>query len=203
MNKNFLLIALILVISILISCSENMDSDNKTSTPQSLSEGIYSDNSSSLSKRYSKDIIQRLYYEAIEKDSSLKKLDEQIYNLDKYKEDSIAAYSKYLNNNTQYWNTVENYVNSIQDTVLRVLVKSRYKTLEDEYKKQMRTQTNAYDSLTNKIRNLQDCELMLKLSVSSEMMKQYQKTELPNCNTIKEIVKKYDTMIERVDNYGN
>ena len=179
-------ILLILIFSvILFSCSPEKPQIQITeqATPEVLIENEKSVLDIS-SKRYSQDIIQQLYNEALENDPELQELNESLRNFEKVKPDSLKPVYNYISNKRSYWSAAFAYIDNITDSTLKSEMRSAFRKLEEKSQNDFAQHQNALDQLEAKTRSIKDHELLLNLLVTYELMNRYEQNELPPIQTI-------------------
>lgn len=198
--KNLVIIGLL----IFSSCSNRTNQDNHANFQEQTPEVLENEKEielSSISKRYHEDIIEKLFNEAIDKDQVLKELVHAIDQIDNVKNDSLKEYNKYIQNNNEYWSAVDRYVGQIKDTILRNEIIKSFDILEKDYNKKIDSHKKAIGELEQKTKVLDDYDIVLKLIVSESMIANYQRNELPNIQTIRDVTKSYDTLINDINEY--
>jgi hypothetical protein len=209
---NFKLKALILLTVLTFSCND-ATKNNKvaessivqlTETPQILQEpkSNIDYSVSSFSKRNNSDIVSKLFQEAIEKDSKLKKLNEDLNNIENLKSDSITEYSEFKKTNRSYWKSVDNYINRMQDSTIKKSTHEVFKNLRINYQKEMSPYEQKLASINKKAIILNDQLILMKLIVTSTMMKNYQINEKPEIETLNSLIKEYDNLIKATEEYS-
>ena len=201
MKKTFLLIPLVCSF-LYFSCSDNKPKDEpviQEQTPEIL------DNSkpdiSSVSKRYASDILQELFNEAAGKDSKLKELSDRMTEIGEMKNDSLQPFREYLHNNDMYWQSAYNYINQLNDSILKNEFREIFKNMEAKYKKSISNHNLVLDNLDNREIALHDYEILMKLSVTAPMITNYQKNELPALDGLNRLIGSYDTLIIATKKY--
>lgn len=191
--------SIILILVLVMSCNdENRDEDlNNTlnETPEILDE-TPDPYSKSISRRYSSDIISKLYFEALEKSEVLNELNDKINNIGNTKNDSIESYVNYDKINNDYWKSANKYIEQIEDTELRASTLDIFKILESEYKTKVLMHEEKLAEINQRTISLNDQLILLKLSITKSMIKSYQINELPDINTLENIIKEYDALIK-------
>jgi hypothetical protein len=204
MKKAFLLIPLIC--SFLVhSCSDNKTKDHDTQIQDQTPEVL--DNSkpeiSSISKRYASDIVQDLFNEAISKDPKLKVLTEKMDEIGKIKNDSLKPLRDYFQNNDNYWESANRYIGQLSDSLLKNELKEIIKDLESDYRKSISNHNFVIKSLDDRTHALNDREILMKLLLTFPMITNYQKNELPDLNSLNNLMRMYDTIIKETDEYSD
>ncbi len=191
----------------LLSCSEKDENKVELQEVQNETPQVLDQNTdyklSSISKRYSSDIISKLYNEALEKSSKLNQLNDEINGVLETKNDSVLNYSKFSQTNTNYWTTANSYVNQIQDSVLKESTLEVIKVLESTYKNKMSIYEQKLIEIDKKTISLNDQLILMKLVVTEPMMKNYQRNEKPNIKSLEMIISEYDRLIKETEEYTN
>lgn len=204
-KKNFYFTLIIALIS--VSCShrdkkaENIPAQVQTQTPKVLEDNSSDADSRLISKRNTADIIQRLFEEAISKDSNLKNLVERVEKISKTKEDSLEPYNKYLETNKNYWSSSDEYINQLKDTTIKREMKEAFAILEMKYKKYISLHNLRAEQIDSKSNILSDKMILMKLIVTSQMIYNYQKNELQNIETFNRLIKSYNDLIKDTKSY--
>lgn len=195
-------ITLILAATTLFSCTESATiktNDNvaiEQETPQVLNEKDYDIESSWSSKRYNNNIVDKLFKEALENNNELAALNKKFNVAIGYKNDSLEVYNQYINTNSAYWNDVSNYIHQIKDSILMKKTEKEFETLKIAYKKSITTHKKKIKLITEKSEQLKDQLPLLKLKVTTPMMKNYQKNELPLQQPLEHLIIDYDSLIK-------
>ncbi len=191
---------------IVFSCSDN--STEKTSnqasgneTPEALNKNAFEQDISSISKRYRSDIISELYNEALENNPELKELNTRINRMGVVKNDSLKLYAKYANTNKNYWIAVNNYINQLNDSILKESVTEAFTEFENNYTLKVAEHESSLDTINKKSISLNDRLLLMKLMITAPMMMNYQKNELPDIESLKKLIKEYEKLIKETKQY--
>ena len=195
-------ITLLLIAATTFSCSDSESIKNHEDiaiehlTPEALNEKDYVSESSWSSKRYNSNIIDKLYNEALENNPELAALNKKINIAIDYKNDSLKTYNKFINTNTAYWNDVNNYIHQLNDSALIIKTEQEFEPLKLAYEKSITTHENKIELIRKKSSQLKDKLVLLKLKVTSKMMLNYQKNELPIQKPLDHLIVDYDSLIK-------
>lgn len=207
MMKNYLF-TIVLILSLSISCNQipnNQDSTDSPEVLQNQTPEVLNDKTdyglSSVSRKKKYDIISKLYKEAIEKNAKLNQLNEEINGIYKFKKDSLEVYKKYDNTNDSYWMSAQNYIRSIKDSILRESTKETFDLLEMNYRSRMIAYEQKLETINEKAISLNDQLVLMKLFVTAPMIRNYQVNEIPNIQTLENIIKEYDKLIKESDEF--
>lgn len=177
------------------------DYNFETDTPKSLEDKSYKFQGYS-SKGDRGSVIQRMYEEAIANNADLKNFDSKINAIDEMKSDSMRAYHAYLSKVDNYWSTVDQYINQLNDTVLAKAVNKYFAKNELEYNAKIAPLKNQEATINGLHRILEDQHVLMKLMVTAPMMKRYMNNEFPNIQTFKRIQSEFETLIEQSKPYA-
>ncbi|MTI25869.1 hypothetical protein [Fulvivirga kasyanovii] len=200
--KKQILILLLMVLS--LSCTDERNTqqqaENLEETPEVLNENM-TDISLSYGKRRGKDIIQQLFDEALSKDEKLRSINSRIAEIDEIKADSLKSFNKYIRNNQNYWGSLKQYADQLNDTTLQAEVKNFIEALESKYDKKTSPLDSVAKLLDAREKSLRDQEILMKIVVTAPMMKTYQQNEFPDINTMTSVQKSMDTLINDLKPY--
>ncbi len=113
----------------------------------------------------------------------------------------MAAYSKFSKTNQTYWESANNHINQIQDSVLRQSTLEVFKDIEQNYKNKMADYEPKMKEIQRKDILLSDQLILMKLFITESMIKNYQLNEKPAIKTLETIIEKYDKLIEESKEY--
>jgi len=198
----------LIIATITFSCNDSTkkgikadaETEELNETPQSLEENADFE-LGSLSKRYDADIISKLYEEAIEKDTQLKRLNSDINKMSVFKSDSLAEYLKFSQSNRHYWLRANSYVDQLQDTILKESTRELFQALELKYQTKMSAYEESLSLISEKTIVMKDQLIVLKLLITAPMMNNYQINEKPNIKTLENIIDQYDKLIKETQGY--
>lgn len=177
------------------SCSEQKLSrkNRQENTPKALNNNkIY------FSKKRGRDIISELYQEALEKNPTLQKLQENIEQLHQMQTDSLQDYREYRQNNRHYWEATQNYLHQLNDSVLRKSTQRLFEKLEVTYLKNIAAQEAKLQKIEQLSSVLNDQQIVLKLLVTEKMMNDYQVNEKPDSTPLAILIQKYGALIQEL-----
>ncbi len=204
MKINQFLFMFLLILS--IGCKENTgnstEQNNVHETPEVLEDHVKNEIYGSLSKRYSKNVIEQLYGEALEKDKKLKLLDKKIRHvISDSLEQKIESYRVYNDVNREYWNSAKNYAKTINDSLVKKSVIEIFDQLEKRYDKRVSAHEEKMDEIDKKILELNTQKALMKLFITAPMIENYQKNELPDIGELESLIEDYKEIIEETKDY--
>lgn len=197
---------LFLLAAVLIfSCSNEKKLDQQANTLEKTPEVLENKKSdidfTSYNKRMYSDIIDQLFQEATSKDEQLKSIVSRIVEIEDIKRDSLEQYQKYINNNKNYWNSLNQYANQLSDTVIRNELRAMIEILEDKYATKVSPLTSLSQQIENSKRILKDQVILMKIFVTEPMMSTYQRNEYPDINTLNSVKSSFDSLSKDVKPY--
>lgn len=191
---------ILILLLVVLSCSGERNTKQQAGNLEETPE-VLNDLSLSYSKRRGKDIIQQLFDEALSKNEKLRSINSRITEIDEIKADSLENFNNYIRNNQNYWGSLNQYADQLNDTTLRAELKNFIEALKNKYDKN----TSPLDSVAKLIdareKFLRDQEILMKILVTAPMMKTYQQNEFPDINTMTSVQKSMDTLINDMKPY--
>lgn len=121
---------------ILFSCSENSNRNSKVNTPNNVIEEAESSASSSLSKsgsRYDGNMVDEIFGALLDKDKSLKNLDERILNLQKESAKIISENEKVISKSANYYADAKSKAQIISDSLTKKSALEMIKQSSDRF----------------------------------------------------------------------
>lgn len=174
------------VILFLFSCSSAPDSKGVAEAPDALSSEV---KLSSFSKRSEGDIISDLYKEELEKNASLKALDEQITAAYNKGDKSIDAPAAFMYNNNAFYTAAENfYGRNITDTVLSKTMQQFIAKSKADFATKCADVESGIKQVKSNQQKLEDYHAALKLHTANTIMLAYQKNGKPSVAEMKNAV---------------
>lgn len=189
-----------LLFPILFAACKQSRSDVQTSpgTPESLQEKSNAEIGFSK-KRMPEDLVESLYAELLEKNPELSELEKTIENLDEQKHDSLNSFKEFDEKNTSYYNSTERYVGNIQDSLLRMKIKTIIDNSLNSYDRRIAADENLISILGVKDKTLDDLHIVLKLVKTLPLIEKYQADNKPLVKPIEKVIKHFDKAIQRAD----
>lgn len=192
-----LLIYPILLVSI-FSCSQSQTKDQtKTETPKALE-----DNNSSfdlVSKRGPENLVESLYNELAKKDAELMKLEATMASLAKSKDDSTGMFISFNSKNQSYFNSAEQHVTEIKDSILRGKIKNLLSDQLLKYNSQIGNHSKLLESIERNQISISDLYTALKVVKTLPLIDKYQKDNLPDTKPLEGYKKLQEGPIKLLD----
>lgn len=194
MKKN---IAYCLLICTAFSCKDaERPTKSKEDTPTALAD---EESYNIVSKRGREDLIDNLYAEILAKDLALKKVDDNIKEIENGKSDSLKKFNSYDEKNQDYFVSANAHVKEINDSVLRKTLTALIAKNMEAYKVRTLQYKKLASSIDTKTSSLNDLSLALKISRTLPLIEKYQKENLPSNKSILNLSYKIDQTIKLAD----
>lgn len=194
-------ILLCVCILIFTSCSDQTAEPPQNNVPEALQDDNKKSGILSLSKRSygdSRDLVEELYKEKLEKTPALLSIDQLYNDLKDNKPDSLEAFDSYLQKNDQYYKSAGLRLRSIQDSFLR----KEIETILSNSKNSLTTRAARLASLKDALRRAEvsadDRFEAVKLLVTLRMMELYQEN-LPSAKPIEMMIGGFNDLNKKLD----
>ena len=201
MNKHLLILAFAFS---LFSCNNNEQAQVNQNTTEQTPEALVEDKSLKISSgdgRFSSNIIEELFEEALEKDQKLQSVITKLNKAREMKPDSLAAYHLYKRNMQDYWSALHRYALRLSDTNTRAQLTSFIEVLESKQNQRL----SPLDSLVSKIdsseQSLADMQILMKIIVTEPMMNNYFRNEYPSVKSIESVIEAYGQSAQEMEPY--
>lgn len=185
------------LVSILAICSCRTGEGHDPQIPKAL------DNQGSLeltSKRgYQTDLVESIYAELIENDKSLSDLENLIKKAEKTASDSTELFSEFDEKNDSFYKYAKNHAAEIKDTVLRRKIDEWINNSMNNYATNVLSQKNLMRELVSKQTTVADLHEALKITRTLASVESYQRKEMPGANALKNALKVYIKLQEKMD----
>ncbi len=187
----------ILFITIVYSCNSHRE---ESANPSETSNVLLDDKKdmSIVSKRSYEDLVEQLYREQVEKSKELQDIEKDIRVVINSKVDSLAALLSFDTKNKNYYLAAGTKIKSISDSALRSNITALLNASSVAYEKKSAESTSLIELLEKKIIPLEDYHILLKIKQTLPLLEKYQEKNQPSNNPIRELIKKYDQVIEKV-----
>ena len=197
-SHNMKLILLLFTLT-LFACSQKTPANAKTPAVPEPLEDNRGDYSLLTKGRGYDDLVQELYNDILKQNNKLKELEVAIKNIQSDRIDSLKAFSNFTQKNTIYYQTANNYLAQINDTVLRQQMEKTIKRSDADYKILILPHQNLVEQTAALSTKLNDLHIMLKLSTTLALMEGYQKNQLPSQKPTVSISQAYAQMLQTID----
>lgn len=182
----------------LVSCNDNRTQDKpKQETPKALE-----DKSASyeiVSKRGYDDLVESLYNELVSKDIDLKKLEDNIDELNKSKNDTTELFDKFNGKNQSYFSSADKHVSGIKDSLLRDKIKNLVATQLTKYNSRISRHNELLKIIEAKQMTISDLHNVLKIVRTLPLIDKYQKDNLPNTKSFEGYIRQQEETLQLAD----
>lgn len=125
-------------------------------------------------------LIEELYTELLEKDSSLKAVDQQLDQLNQTATDSTEAFTAFNEKNNSYQSAATLHLRKIGDTSLRERIKSLLNNSLSRYEISIAAHQQLLRQIESNKASLDDLYTAVKLVSTLQMMEKYRKENMPS-----------------------
>jgi len=193
--KKLILISTVILMTF-VSCDNSRIKENqeqKQETPKALRE---EKSYEIISKSGYDDIIESLYKELADKTPELKDLETKFNALSTSKSDSTKQYNKYNRKNKSYYNSADNHIKQINDSILRKKMRSLISSSLTKYNSKVYRHTELLKSIEKKTMTLDDLHEMLIIMTTLPLIEKYQNDNLPTTKSINGYSKQLDKVVQ-------
>jgi tetrahydromethanopterin S-methyltransferase subunit B len=187
----------LLIFILLTACTNNTTQQNPPpDIPKALEEkGSYS----LITKRGSNSVLEDLYNELVEKTPELKKLENQIDNLNSSRNDSTELFNSYKSKNTMYYTEASQTVGLIKDSSIKEKIRELITSSNTIYDTKISEHTILLTAIDTKLSTLKDLHTYLKVKRTLPIMEKYQSDNLPSTKPIGAFGKQVDATLKLID----
>lgn len=183
-------------IATIASCNDNSRAQQgKTAaTPKALE-----DKSAVYDVAYSRssdDLVESLYSEVVSKDKDLKKLEDQIGELNNSRFDSTASFDKYHVKNQSYFSAADEHLSKINDSLLRERIKGLIAGNKASYDVLVAKHTDLVKDIEAKQISISDLHQALKVIKTLPLIAAYQKANLPHKEPLEHFIRQQDRTLK-------
>lgn len=191
----------IVLFFLLCSCNEKSPPQPiDFSQDEIIIEDVIDPSESSYSKRVRLPLVHVLYEEAKKRDTRLAALDQSIVDMEQIHMDSTKAYRAFMQYNTNYYRSANDYLSGIQDTAARASLRSMLKISSMSFEKAM----ISFDEKDRGTKNLQaelaDQHTIMQIIVSESVIRAYQQNK-PSLERLKNLEQEYVDLLEETAAY--
>ncbi len=168
----------VVILMTLLSCSApEQKQPGQSEPPKALQEK----KSSYSIKEYrgKDDLVEELYNELLDKDSTLQKLEAQLDELRRTEDDSTSDFIRFDGKNKSYHTAAGNYLSRIGDTLLRERIKTILSNSLARYEISTAAHTQMLQRIADNNTELNDLHVAVQLVSTLEMMEKYRRDNRP------------------------
>lgn len=182
----------------LTSCNNTPTQDKpKQETPKALE-----DKSSSFeiaSKRGYDDLVESLYNELVTKNTALKKLEDNIADLNTSRNDTTSLFDKFNEKNQAYFNAANRHISEIKDSLLREKMSSLIAANLTKYNASIARHNELLNMMERKQLTIADLHTILKIVKTLPLIERYQHDNLPGTKSMEGYINRQDETIQLAD----
>ncbi len=132
------------------------------------------------SSRSNNDLVEELYAELLEKDNTLKNLEDKLKDLQQSEADSTATFAVFNEKNYKYHDATSPYLSRINDSLLRERIKQILNNSLIRYKSSTAAHQQLLHQLGTNKTSLNDLHVAVQLVSTLSMMEKYRQENMPD-----------------------
>ncbi|MBC9913056.1 hypothetical protein [Chitinophaga varians] len=196
MTKNICLSAIFAFI--LTSCGNNHTSDKpQQEAPKALEDKNSFEVASKL--RYSEDLMEDLYNELASKDVELKRLEEQINDLNSSKHDSLKLFERFDQKIQSYFRSADNQALKIKDSLLREKMKILIAGTLAKYDLGSAKHHDLLKTIPINDAKISDLHTVLRIVRTLPVVEKHQQDNLPTTRQLEGFIRQQQQTINLID----
>ena len=191
----------ICILVFLSSCSKENTTPKVTPKNETDKVILKDDNEGSFT-RFSKDgapLIEKIYYKLIENDPHLKKLDEDIYQLNNENNDYNRAIENILQKPEDYYSDAKNRTKRLRDSLLKKEIIGLIELSEKKFRSNTSSLNEKMKSTRLHYYTINDLYNVFKIKKTLPAIEEFQKT-IPDNQKIDSIIKEQEKLILELKN---
>lgn len=196
--KKFL--PVVICLAILTSCNHARRPSSSTEIPkQEATPEALQDKSSSyvFSKRGSGDLVDELYEELVQNDTSLKQIELDLNQFNETKTDSLDAFMQFDGKNLSFYQAANTHLANISDSILLLQIKAMIDESKSNYQKATAGTNSLLKQIDEKSIMINDLHSALKIVKATKQMEAFQKNNKPSSKPIENVVSSADQLITK------
>ncbi len=190
-------ILMVLALAFLLSCGENRQGGDTKHTEKETPKPLQTDEIAISSFRGKHDLTQELYDELVNKNVDLQKLEKDIEDFNP----NVASekFYTYDNKSTNFYNSANEKISSINDSLLKKRILSIILTSENKYHNKTNELNSILKSISQNKLTLNDHHSVLKILLTLPIIEKYQQDSKPDKNEFKSLQIEQQKLIKRID----
>jgi hypothetical protein len=196
MRSLFILLCSLTILSLSCTGKKEQQTHNED-VPEALQDNKRSGVSLSSKSYRHQNIIEQLYEELVTGNPSLQELEKNIQNVRISKQDSAIPFAEFDQKNNNYYNTTEEYINSIADSSLKQNIRGLISRSIEKYNFQVQPNKALLEIIANKDIKLSDLHKVLKLTKTVAVMEKFQQSGQPPTHPLQVVNREYDSALEQ------
>lgn len=196
--KKFL--PIVICLAILASCKHARQPSSSTEVPkQEATPEALQDKSSSyvFSKRGSGDLVDELYEELVQNDTSLKQLELSLNQFNESRNDSLDAFMQFDVKNQAFYQAANKHLATITDSILFQQIKVMIDESKSSYQKVTAGTNTLLKQIEEKNAMINDLHSALKIVKATKQMEAFQKNNKPSSKPIENVASSADQLITK------
>lgn len=200
--RKLLYLFLLFSICVTFSCTENRiaDVEKKPEVPEALQEKDYSLTSS---KRYSEDLVEKLYKEEVEKNAELQKLEKDLGCYPDSLRKTTDVFNKYNYKSTDYYLTAQEKLNSVKDSLLRQRIIAIVEKSNKNYEAKNAGIVTLIKTIEKNNSSIQDQHTVLKVLITLPLIEKYQDSQRPDKKVFEKQTHEQETLLKKIESTTN
>ena len=197
MKRSLLFVCLL----IFISCNDKKNDQQQNNVPEALQDDNKTSGVSLVSKHSyddSRDLVDELYKEKLEKTPALLTIDKLHKELKENKPDSLDVFDNYVQKNDQYYKSADFRLRRILDSLLRKEIENILSNSINQFTAKTGRLTALKDALSRAELSADDRYEAVKVLVTLRMMALYQ-DNLPSSKPIESMLGSYNDLNKKMD----
>jgi len=187
-----------LIFLTVISCNNSRTTNNQNQdTPKALDEN--KSVSELVSSRSYDDLVENLYDELVSKTSDLKRLENNINDLNTSERDSTEAFQKFNGKNKSYYNAADHHIEGITDSLIRDKMKSVIAGSLNKYNSLIAKHNDLLKTIQEKDITIADLHTVLKISVTLPLIEKFQSVNAPSTKSLEGFIDRQNEAIKLSD----
>lgn len=182
---------------LVISCTQKrnpVQNQQPVEVPEALTDSK-SEISLVSKKRYDNNLVEELYTEMLQKDTSLKELERKINELKNGRPDSLSTFNNYLSKNDAYYVDAKNFTSTIKDSLLKKRIEEIITKSKATLENRIAPHKNIIHQIEKNDSALSDVHNGLIILSTLEVMEKYQKNNLPKLRPIQKMNEQFEKVL--------
>ena len=181
-----------------VTCCNTKNPNENNKVPDALQEKSYLE---SFSKRGGENLVDKIYYDILEKDSKLKTIDNQINNATQVQNDSTNLFLVFNDKNQTYYSSANTYIEAISDSILREKLRKIITKSITNYDTKIKENNELLNLISSKTSSLNDLHIILKLTKTLPVIEKYQNENISNKKSMENAIILVDKTIVETEKY--
>lgn len=176
------------------------DKKQETAKPvPTILEGKRIDVSSIIHKKRGADLVEALYEELTTKSEELQELDKQIKALQDLQKNAVDSFKKFDERNKSYYDAAHKKLEGFHDSLVRKKIRHLIAESQADYAKTTQSLTELDNLIRKKNNTINDLYLILKISRTLPLIKEYQQDNLPGTGSMEGLSHHLDSLLQQLD----